>query len=242
MNDALGFPQRVVAIVQARMGSDRLPGKMMMDLGGKPLLAHVIDRLKLCKTLKSIVVATPDEEIARYAYSRGVLGYQDTGDPNNVLLRYIKAGGWCNAQIIVRVCGDSPFISPPMIDVLTSEYLQLRQDLVTNVARRTFPKGLDAEVLHYNTLKRIYHLTNDPLYLEHVTLFCYENPALFRIKNVSDHGRDYSFLNMSVDCQRDLDNARKMVSRLDDVYAVADMARIWEDTVNGRGVDLQSSS
>ena len=230
MNDALGFPQRVVAIVQARMGSERLPGKMMMDLGGKPLLAHVIDRLKLCKTLKSIVVATPDEEIARYAYSRGVLGYQDTGDPNNVLLRYIKAGGWCNAQIVVRVTGDCPFLSPELLDRVVSEYLVSRVDMATNVARRTFPKGLDVEVLHYNTLKRIYHLTNDPLYLEHVTLFCYENPALFRIKNVSDKGRDYSFINLSADTQDDLDMLAILYSTLSqEHFGFADVVRSYTE-------------
>lgn len=212
------------------MGSERLPGKMMMDLGGKPLLAHVINRLQLCKTLSGIVVATPDEEIAKFAYTFGncVLGYQDTGDPNNVLLRYIKVAGWCNAQIVVRICGDSPFISPSLCDRIVAEYIESRVDLATNVARRTFPKGLDCEVLHYNTLKRIYHLTDDPMYLEHVTLFCYENPALFRIKNISDGGRDHSYWNLTVDSQHDLDNAKKLLPVLEGQNTVADIVRSYE--------------
>ena len=227
MNDALGFKQRVVAIVQARMGSERLPGKMMMDLGGKPLLAHVIDRLKLCKTLSGIVVATPDDEIAKFAYTFGnsVLGYHDTGDPNNVLLRYIKAAGWVNAQIVVRVCGDCCFIDPVLCDRIVSEYIKSRVDIATNVARRTFPKGMDIEVLHYNTLRRIYHLTEEPLYREHVTLYIYENPALFKIKNVSDMGKDYSFINASIDTKYDLDRAAIVCSQLPRDYGYLDVVR-----------------
>ena len=234
MKDALGFPQKVYAIVQARMGAERLPGKMMMDLAGKPVIAHVIDRLKMCKTLTGIVVATPDEELARYAYSRGVMGYHDPGDPNNVLLRYIKVAGWCNAQIVVRITGDEPLIDPSIVDEIVLEYVKSRVDIATNVFRRSFPKGMDVEVLHYNTLKRIYHLTGDPLYLEHVTLFCYENPALFRIKNVSHNGRDCSFMNCSIDDQEDLDTANLVMPMLMSGYGYLDVVRSYKEVWQGR--------
>lgn len=220
---------KVVAIIQARMGSERLPGKMMMDLGGKPLLAHSIDRLKQCETLTHIVVATPDKELAQLAYDRGVWGYLDTGDPNNVLMRYIKAAGWSGAQLVVRVCGDSPFIDPGIVDRCVSEYLQSRVDLVTNVLRRSFPKGMDVEVVHHNTLKRIAHLTDDPLYLEHVTLFCYENPALFRIKNVSYEGKDYSQIRCVIDTQRDLDKMSILCSRLKETMDVVEIIEKYEE-------------
>lgn len=240
MNDALGFPQKIYAIVQARMGSERLPGKMMMDLGGKPLLANVIDRLKLCKTLTGIVVATPDEELAKYAYSRGVLGYTDTGDPNNVLLRYIKVAGWCNAQIVVRACGDSPFIDPVLVDQCVSEYVNSRVDLVSNVQRRSFPKGMDCEVLHYNTLRRIYHLTQDPMYLEHVTLYIYENPALFVVKNISNKGKDYSFINCSIDEKNDLDTANVVMPMLMSGYGYLDVVRSYSEVWRDRASTVSS--
>lgn len=242
MKDALGFPQKVYAIVQARMGSERLPGKMMMDLGGKPILAHVIDRLKKCKTLTGIVIATPDEEIAKYAYSRGVMGYQDTGDPNNVLLRYIKVAGWCNAQIVVRITGDCPFIDPTIVDECVSEYLNTRVDMVSNVWRRTFPKGMDVEVMHYNTLRRIYHLTQEPMYLEHVTLYIYENPALFKVKNISNNGRDCSFVNCSIDDKNDLDNANLVLPILQDGYGYLDVVRSYSEAWRNRTSILSSSA
>lgn len=234
MNDALGFKQRVVAIIQARMGSERLPGKMMMDLGGKPLLAHVINRLQLCKTLSGIVVATPDEEIARFAYNFGncVLGYQDTGDPNNVLLRYIKAAGWCNAQIVVRITGDCALLDPKLVDICVKAYVESNCDIATNVLRRTFPKGMDVEVLHYNTLKRIYHLTKDPRYLEHVTLYCYEHPSLFVFESISQK-RDYSYIQTSIDTQQDLDIAKIVLSRLPVEFGHLDVARSYEELLDG---------
>lgn len=217
-----------VAIVQARMGSERLPGKMMMDLCGKPLLAHVIDRLKLCETLHQIVVATPDKELALYAQDRGVWGYHDMGDPGNVLLRYIKAAGWSGAQLVVRITGDCPLVDPKVVDDCVSAYINNRVDIVTNVLRRTFPKGMDVEVLHLNTLKRIYHLINDPRYREHVTLYAYENPALFVFKGITQN-RDYGWINVSIDTRRDLDKVQKMIPKLEGVYTLVDVVRTYEE-------------
>lgn len=210
------------------MGAERLPGKMMMDLGGKPILAHVIDRLKLCKSLHHIIVATPDKELAQFAYDRGVWGYPDAGDPNNVLLRYIKAAGWAGSQIVVRITGDCPLIDPYLVDRMVEEYVNRRVDLVSNVFRRSFPKGMDVEVLHINTLKRIYHLTDNPVYREHVTLFCYEKPALFEIFNVSDRGRDHSYINLSIDTKKDLDKVYKLIQVLKCDAGIDDIVREYE--------------
>lgn len=201
-----------IAIIQARMNSQRFPGKMMADLCGKPVIGWVIDRLKKSNMLHQIVVATPDKGLIEYAYANNCWGFLDTGDPNNVLGRYIRAANWCNAEIVVRICGDCPLIDPTIVDQIIVEYINSRVDIATNVARRSYPKGMDVEVLHRNTLKRIYHLTDDPLYREHVTLYIYENPALFKIKNVSNGGRDYSYLNLSIDTESDLDKVREIVS------------------------------
>lgn len=213
-----------IAIVQARLDSQRFPRKMFADLCGHPVLWWVIDRLKRSKVLHQIVVATPDKEIAEYAYSQGCWGYLDTGDPNNVLGRYIKAANWCNAELVVRICGDCPLIDAELIDRIVAEYVNSRVDLVTNVARRSFPKGMDVEVLHRNTLKRIYHLTDDPLFREHVTLYIYENPALFVVKNISDKGRDYSYLNVSIDTKADLDRIKRILSCVSEPITHSDIS------------------
>ena len=222
-------PPIAIAIVQARMGAQRFPGKMMADLNGKPMLGWVIDRLKKSKTLHQIIVASPDKELIEYAYAKNCWGFLDTGDPNNVLSRYIRAANWGNAELVVRICGDCPLIDPELVDRIVTEYINSRVDIVTNVARRSYPKGMDVEVLHRNTLKRIYHLTDDPLYREHVTLYIYENPALFKIKNVSDMGRDHSYLNLSVDTESDLDKIREIVSKCRQDFSVDDIVKLFTE-------------
>jgi len=195
---------------------------MLADLAGKPLLWHVVNRLKQCKTLHNVIVSTPDEELAKLAYEWGAWGYPDTGDPNNVLLRYIKTAGWSGAQIVVRITGDCPLLSPELVDNCVNAYLDNRVDIVSNVVRRSYPKGLDVEVLHTNTLKRIYHLTQDPRYLEHVTLFAYENPQLFVFKSISQNN-DYSRHNVSVDTQRDLDRVSNIMHTLKESANMLDL-------------------
>jgi len=183
---------------------------MLMDLGGKPVLAHVIDRLKMCRNLHHIIVASPDKELVQLAYDRGVWGYIDTGDPDNVLLRYIKTAGWAGSQLVVRICGDSPLLDPELVDNTLNAYVESKVDIATNVLRRSYPKGMDVEVLHVNTLKRIYHLQNSPEYREHVTYYTYQNPGLFVFKSIYQN-RDYSWLNLSIDTQLDLDKIRYMI-------------------------------
>lgn len=219
---------RTVAIVQARLGSQRFPRKMFADLCGKPVLGWVIDRLKKSELVHQIVVATPDPEIAEYAYSMNCWGYLDTGDPNNVLGRYIKAANWSNAELVVRICGDSPLIDPKLVDNTIKGYVDNRVDISTNVLRRTYPKGMDVEVLHRNTLKRIQHLTIDPRYREHVTLFAYENPSLFKFCGLFGNN-DYSYINTSVDTERDLDKMRKIMSCISGDFGFLDVVRNWEE-------------
>jgi spore coat polysaccharide biosynthesis protein SpsF (cytidylyltransferase family) len=200
----------VIAIVQARLGSQRFPNKMLADLGGRPLLEWVVKRLQKAKTIHQVVVASPDKELKDMAYSLGAWGYHDTGDPNNVLARFVKAANWANAEIVVRICGDSPLIDPEIVDNTVNSYLENRVDIASNVLRRTFAKGMDVEVMHRNVLKRIFHLTEDTRYREHVTLFAYENPALFVFKSIYDF-EDLSWINTSVDTKHDLDKIAKVV-------------------------------
>jgi len=217
-------PPIAIAIVQARLNSQRFPRKMFADLNGKPVLWWVIERLKKSKLLHQIVVATPDGEIAEYAQAQGCWAFLDTGDPNNVLGRYIKAANWSNAELVVRVCGDSPLIDPVLVDNTIYGYVDNRVDISTNVLRRSYPKGMDVEVLHRNTLKRMYHLSDDPLYREHVTLYAYDNPALFKFFSIY-HKNDYSYINTSVDTVQDLDKVRKFVSANSGDFGYLDVIR-----------------
>ena len=201
----------VVAIIQARLGSKRFPWKMLADLGGMPLMRWSIERLKRCKTVHQIVVATPNEELTEIAYDSGILGFRDMGDENNVLARYLKCSKWCSADIVVRITGDCPLIDPEIVDQTVRGYLENRVDISTNVMPRTFPKGFDCEVLHVNVLKRIMHLTNDLKCREHVTFFAYLNPELFKFYSILDNV-DNSHFNVSVDTKEDLDRVSGLVA------------------------------
>uniref|UniRef100_A0A6M3LGW0 Putative cytidylyltransferase n=1 Tax=viral metagenome TaxID=1070528 RepID=A0A6M3LGW0_9ZZZZ len=199
----------------------------MADLCGKPVIWWVIDRLKKSKLLHQIVIATPDGELAEYAYAQNCWGYLDTGDPNNVLGRYIRAANWSNAELVVRITGDCPLIDPVLVDNTIIGYVDNRVDISTNVLRRSYPKGMDVEVLHRNTLKRINHLTGDPRYREHVTLYAYDNPALFKLHSIYGNN-DYSYINVSVDTPRDLDKIRYLLSCIKGDFGFTDVIKNWE--------------
>jgi spore coat polysaccharide biosynthesis protein SpsF len=214
MSYAKPYPY-VVAIIQARLGSHRFPRKMLADLGGMTMMEYVINRVRQAKTVHQVVVATPDEELHELAYQSGVWGFKEPNDPDNVLARYLKCAAWCDAEIVVRITGDCPLIDPQIIDLCVKGFLEHRCDISTNVLHRTFVKGFDVEVLHRNVLKRIFHLTTDANYREHVTLYAYHNPGLFVWNEVLLNG-DFSEYNVSVDTPDDLDLVRQFLSSVGD--------------------------
>lgn len=203
----------VVAIIQARLGSQRFPRKMLADLHGWPVLRWSIERLKRCKRVHEIVVASPDKELTELAYDAGVRGFQYLEDENNVLARYLKCAHWCDAEVVVRITGDCPLIDPELVDNTIKGFVENRVDISTNVFQRTYARGFDCEVTHVNVLKRIFHLTIDRRYREHVTLFAYEHPELFVFHNESDISDNHEF-NVSVDSKEDLDSVNKIIHHL----------------------------
>ena len=197
----------------------------MADLNGKPVLWHVIERVKRATRVHQVVVASPDLELVEYANYHQAWGFHFPQEPENVLMRYIKAAHWAGAEIVVRITADCPLICPEIIDDCVKGYLDNRVDISTNVLRRSFMKGLDVEVTHPNVLKRIFHLTNDPRYRQHVTLYAYENPALFAFKNIS-HFNDYSFINVCCDADKDLDNLKGFFDTVDSMnYGYPELLR-----------------
>ena len=205
----------VVAIIQARLGSQRFPNKMLADLNGWPVLRWSIERLKRAKRVHEIVVATPDKDLVELAYDSGVRGFHYLEDENNVLARYLKCAHWCDAEVVVRITGDCPLIDPELVDNTIKGFAENRVDISTNVFPRTYARGFDCEVLHVNVLKRIFHLTTDRKYREHVTLFAYEHPELFVFNKECDISDNHDF-NVSIDVKEDLDNVLKIVQSIRD--------------------------
>lgn len=206
----------VVAIVQARMTSTRLPGKVLMDLAGSPLLAQELRRLRRACAVDDIVVATTtnstDDPIAEVARAEGVSVFR--GSEDDVLGRYVCAAAHAKADLIVRITADCPLIDPKVVDRVVHA-LGRSNDYASNVLERTFPRGLDCEVLHRDTLERLGRLATSALSREHVTwLINEERPDLFVRQSVADD-QDNSDLSWTVDEAVDLELVRRLYARLD---------------------------
>lgn len=205
---------RVVAIVQARMGSSRLPGKVLADLCGDTMLARVVARLRAAKRIDEIVIATStldaDTAIVREAKRLGVGSYR--GPEQDVLARYVGAAREARADSIVRVTADCPLLDPWVVDDVVNA-LYAGADYASNTIRRTFPRGLDVEALHREPLDLIAQLGDSPAAREHVTAFVMAQPQLFRIRQVLG-ARDDSDLRWTVDTAADLAFVRALWSLL----------------------------
>jgi spore coat polysaccharide biosynthesis protein SpsF len=203
---------RVVALVQARTGSTRLPGKVLMDLHGRPMLAQLLSRLSRAQRIDEVVVATSeldgDDAVAQVAEAEGVRVFR--GDERDVLARMLGAARMAEADLVVRVTGDCPLIDPDVVDQVVSELGD--HDLASNAIIRTFPRGLDTEVLTRDALERIAELASSPESREHVTWFAYrERPDLFKLRSVeSGEGDRYAALDWSVDTADDLERVRRL--------------------------------
>jgi len=195
---------RVVAIVQARMGSTRLQGKVLRDLDGRTMLARVVERLQRTTTLDAIVVATTiaadDDALVDHVKHLGVAWFR--GDRDDVLSRYVGAAREAAADVVVRITSDCPLVDPEIVDRVVHAVAG-DVDYASNTHRRTFPRGLDVEALHADTLQRIARLAKTPATREHVTSYVMEHPSLFRIASVASQTDD-SDLRWTVDTEEDL--------------------------------------
>jgi spore coat polysaccharide biosynthesis protein SpsF len=193
------------------MGSTRLPGKVLMPLGGATMLAHVVERTQRARELDGIVIATTrgaaDDAIVDACNSLGVAVFR--GDEQDVLTRYYQAALEHGADAVVRVTSDCPLIDPEVID-LHIEHLILRRyevDFVTNMVQQSYPLGLAVEAMPMDVLARMYRLSTTPYLREHVTTLAYEEPDLFLIDHVL-HPTNLSHLRWTVDTMRDMEFAR----------------------------------
>jgi spore coat polysaccharide biosynthesis protein SpsF len=207
---------RTVVVVQARMGSTRLPGKVLQDLHGRPLLERQVERLRRARSTDAIVIATTteprDDALVELAASIGVAVFR--GDEHDVLARYAGAAAAHAAEVVVRVTADCPLIDPDVLDRCVRR-LQGDDglDYVSNTLRRTYPRGLDVEVLRRATLDAADREATDPADREHVTRFVWRQPERFRLANVADDV-DHSDLRWTVDTPADLALVRAVYADL----------------------------
>lgn len=209
---------RTVVIVQARMTSARLPGKILSDVAGRPMLARELDRLRGMAEASEVMVATTalptDDAVAVLARAEGVRCFR--GDEHDVLGRYVGAARDAAAEVVVRITADCPLIDAAEADRVVRALLDAPggADYASNVARRTFPRGLDVEVLHRDTLERLARLASSRPAREHVTWFIREErPDLFVQASVEDVV-DNSDLRWTVDVAEDLELVRRLFTDL----------------------------
>jgi|SRR5581483_8528425 len=217
---------RTVAIVQARMGSTRLPGKVLKPLYGEPMLWRIVERLRPVSLIDEIVIATTtepqDEPIIRFARERGVACF--AGHPTDVLDRYYHAAGHFGARTILRITADCPFIEPRLITRAIQTFRTfwappaadgrgVWPEYVYVNSVSSFPDGLDTEVFSFDALSEAWQLATDPVEREHATTYITRRPERFVIVGL-DYERDVSHLRLTVDTAADLALAEAIYERL----------------------------
>lgn len=206
---------KVVAIVQARVGSTRLPKKVLKRIVGKQMLWHVINRVKAAKLVDEIVLATTlrneDKPLLELARESCVKGY--AGSEEDVLDRYFQAATKYEASVVVRITADCPLTDPKIVDMVISHFLKGGFDYVSNTVRPTYPDGLDVEVFSYDVLKKAREEARMASEREHVTAYIRKHPEAFKIGNVECE-RDFSHMRWCVDTDRDLEFVREIYKRL----------------------------
>jgi spore coat polysaccharide biosynthesis protein SpsF len=204
------------AIIQARMGSSRLPGKILMDLGGETVLSRVVRRLQRSREIDRIVVATTtmpaDEIIVRECERLQVDDF--CGSRDDVLDRYYQAAHLYEAEVVVRITSDCPLIDPELVDQTIRLFQDKRADYASNVVTRTYPRGLDAEVFTLAALDRASGEASQPHQREHVTPYLSEHPEMFRLASLSGTV-DYSRYRWTLDTPEDLELLRIIYSRFE---------------------------
>lgn len=205
---------KIVAMIQARTSSTRLPGKVLREIEDKTMLARVVERVQRAKKIDELLVATTDraaddailEECKRLAVK------VSRGDQDDVLDRYYRAAQLAKAEVIVRITSDCPLIDPAVIDKTVDAFVEAKPDYASNALERTYPRGLDTEVFSFTALSRAWQEAHKPYERSHVTPYIYEHPEKFKLLSVTGQA-DFSSHRWTVDTTEDLEFVRAIYAR-----------------------------
>ncbi len=206
----------IVAIVQARMTSTRLPGKVLKALGSKPAVACVLHQLSGAQRVNHIALATStedsDEPLVQWARRAKIDCFR--GSLTDVLDRYYHAALHCKADVVVRITADCPLLDPTVVDKCVERFLQDDCDYASNINPPTFPDGLDNEVMSFAALERAWKEASLAAEREHVTLYIRNHPELFRLANV-ENSQDYSKMRWTLDTPEDYAFLNRVIQKLE---------------------------
>lgn len=201
-------------IIQARMGSERLPGKVLKKVLGKPLLWYLLQRLRQCKTISQIVVATSDsvddQAIEDFCKDNQTPCFR--GSEDDVLERFYQCALYYDMDPIVRITGDCPLIEPRFVDDVVNFYSE-NPDFDLVKTGPTYPEGFDAEIFPHKNLEAAWQEAELKSQREHVTTFLWENDQRFKIKWLALE-KDYSFLRLTVDEKIDFEVVKEVIEEL----------------------------
>ena len=213
-----------VAIIQARTGSSRLPGKVMYPLGGRPVLANVVSRVNKADEIDTTVIATSEERqddiITQFAFSYSTEVYR--GSESNVLERFYRASIRYEPDYLVRITADCPLIDPIVIDAVVKTLCESSADYATNILNRSFPRGFDIEAFTMETFETVRDNATSSHDIEHVTPYYRENPDCFELENVTSEEvyskpylRDRTDLRLTLDEAADYELLKKVYRGVD---------------------------
>jgi spore coat polysaccharide biosynthesis protein SpsF len=206
-----------VAFIAARMGSERMPGKVLKELAGIPSLVHIFNILRQTKGLNDFIVVTTfleeDNIIEDVCKRNSVKVFR--GPVDNVLDRFRIAAETMKPDRIVRVTADDPLMDSEIIDKVIDEHCDGNYDYSSNIVERTYPRGMDTEVIEYDALENSWNCTSDKDDLEHVTLYIRRHPDLFKIHSVKKAGMPLDNLRLCLDTEEDF----KLITEIyDNIY------------------------
>lgn len=223
---------KVVAVVQARMGATRLPGKVLLPLDCNHVLTHVVRRVTEASSIDAVVIATStelaDDAVEQFGREHDVSVHR--GSETNVQQRMFDAATAHDAEIVVRITADCPLIDPATIDTVVSRIRTGARIYASNTVQRTFPRGLDVEAFSYEGFERVVSAASTQSEREHVTPYFRENPDEFDIVNVSsDEVFDDEQFTDRTDLRLTLDEAAdyRLLKRVYDEIEYTDTIPIW---------------
>ncbi|MBP3889433.1 MAG: glycosyltransferase family protein [Cellulosilyticum sp.] len=227
---------KIVCIVQARMGSERLPGKVMKKILGQPMITYTLDRIRKSKYVNEVVLATSTEcsEEPMVAYLEENQYNIFRGNEKNVLERYVEASKAYNADIIIRVTGDCPLIDVILLDQVIEYYLTHSYDYVALNVPNTMIRGFDVEIFSRENLNKVYEKVNkiqgDSPYKEHVTLYMYRHEEEFSVRKIDGTTLYQKPYRLCVDTEEDFKVVEHIYEYFQDKYVTAEKVITYLDT------------
>ena len=205
----------ILAVLQARTGSTRLPGKVLMPILGEPMLVRQIERVRRCRRIDQLMIATTvdieDDSIATLCMKLDLPCFR--GSRDDVLDRFYQAAADYHPQHLVRLTGDCPLADPEIIDACIALHLEGGYDYTSNIQPPSYPDGLDVEVMTFTTLQNAWEAADTVMAREHVTYYIYQHPELFKIANLENE-LDLSSLRWTVDENEDFEFVTRVYQAL----------------------------